>query len=141
MSFYHNIVGDTAVKLLDKSDLSNQYNTSNLTSINICNIHATDECSVDLYLYKEITSSRANEHETNNWDKYNNIKGVSTTIYYIIKDIIIPHRGSLLLERPEIDFDNSQYSLYIKLKTSGEKADVIINSHNINTENVIKYIK
>ena len=74
---YKNITGSTATELV----LDPNYSYDNMT---LCNIHATDEVSVDLYITRTYTStneSRVAIGDDGNW----NALGTTTDSYYIIK--------------------------------------------------------
>ena len=62
--------------------------------ITICNKDSSgDDCTIDLYL--------------ENSD--------STSIFYILHDVVIPGGSTLVLEKPEINYDSSIYALKFKL--------------------------
>lgn len=62
--------------------------------ITICNIDASgDDCTIDLYLESS---------------------GAASTIY-MLHDTIIPGGSTLILEKPELNFDSTVYALKFKL--------------------------
>ena len=50
------------------------------------------------------------------------------TRHYIIKSLSIPNGASLFLENTEIQFDKTNYSLYVKLSASDSAVDIIMRS-------------
>ena len=64
--------------------------------ITMCNKDASgDDCTIELYLENS---------------------GATSTVY-ILHDVIIPGGSTLILERPEINFDSTVYALKFKLTT------------------------
>lgn len=118
---YKNITGNTAQLLLSKDEL--KYN--NIKNMNICNIHASDKVSVDLYLYRTSidTSIQAVHHDFEN-------STTSSNTYYLFKNVELPYRVPLQLESSDLllDYKTTLYDLYIKLNAVDSAVDVIINN-------------
>ena len=134
---YNNISGTTAVELFGKGYLS--YPPARLESIKLCNTHASDDCSVDLYLYNKITSPITNDGSgaiigTNTNPPSRSIQNTDWTIdsdatiykYYIIKNLVIPTGTTVQLDENDLKFENKYYDLYIQLGDAGSTLDVII---------------
>ena len=111
---YKNISGDTATEILPISYVEK------VTAIKIANARSSGNIIVDLYLYK-ITEDVSTELED---------KGIVDTVkkFYIMRNTTINSGSCLLLEDNEITFNNNLYSLYIKLSTASEEADIIIDA-------------
>ena len=100
---HHNISGELTQELLAVGD------GVNVTSISLANIHASAQCSVDLYIEKQLTGK-----------------------FYIIKSLQLPLGSTLILEGNDVNFSNKvgQFGLFIKLTKSASETptvDVIIN--------------
>ena len=134
---YNNISGTTATELLNKGYLS--YPSASLESIKLCNTHASDDCSVDLYLHNKVyshvsmdgTGSIINTNtnppsklvENTDWTVDSDI---TTYKYYIIKNLVIPSGVTVQLDENDLKFENKYYDLYIQLGDSGSTVDVIM---------------
>jgi len=90
------ITGATAVVLSDSTS------NTNVTALNISNIHATASADVDLYLSDTEDS------------------------YYIFKNTNIPAGASIYMEGDELAFARETMSLNIKLDDGASTVDVII---------------
>ena len=109
---YSNISGASIQTLIPLREVKSA--TTNLTtvtfdsnimsSISLCNRHASDAVVVDLYI--------------------SDIGGDDT--YYILKNNSIAFGARLLLEKKEISFSNKILQLKIKLNASDSLLDVII---------------
>ena len=102
----HNITGEITKELLASGD------GINLSSISICNTHATLACTVDLYIEKKLTPGKTYD--------------ASFGRFYILKNTKIPAGVSLL---HDFKLDNSKFGLFIKLTKSASETpavDVII---------------
>ena len=138
---YKNITGDTATNLdvqeIDNSSSSsssssysgsssnsnNKYK-SKLSNIILCNRHAADSVTLDLYLYKtEMTDSRSKVGENGNW---NSLESTESS-YYLLNNVVIPNGSTLLLDSSYLKFDRSMYNLYIKLNASDSAVDILLN--------------
>ena len=116
---HKNLTGSTATVITNTYDDNNDYDIYSMT---LCNIHATDVVSVDLYLSK----LNLNTHfagKNGNWDE---VADTYTTIS-ILKNVEIDSGNTLVLESREIEFDSTQFDLYIKLNNSDSAVDIIIN--------------
>ena len=101
---FHNLRGATTQ---DNELVALNDTKKGITSLQISNIHLTANATIDLYLFKDSTDATA-----------------SQTIY-ILNQIIMPSGTSLLLDKDEVHFDNSVYSLYMNVG-SGDTVDVLI---------------
>ena len=138
---YQNITGSTAEELIG---IISDYG-SNIKSIILANIHASDSVNVDLYLYRsegtgqyidlygesrggvpveEVVNTYQDTINTGPQDW--NVTETTYT-YYIIKGVNIPVNTTLVLEEEELVFDNIHYSMYIKLSASDSAVDIIVN--------------
>lgn len=118
---YKSISGSTATVLLSGQSYSGaQTVVEGLKAIVITNTHATDSCTVDLYLSKTIRDP----HVPGHLGDWNDRVDVETT-HYLIKGIIIPVGVTLLLEGHDITYNHEDFDLvYIKLGASGSTVDV-----------------
>ena len=94
--YYNKITDSTQVNLIPIST-----KTKRLNSMTLCNIHS-GSATVQVYL-------------TN----------AAGTLYYIIKDVVIPVGSTLKLESNELDYDGDIFNLYVKLAGS-TPVDVIV---------------
>jgi len=101
----HNVTGDITKELLAVGD-----NVS-VSSVSICNVHATLTCTVDLYIQKKLTPGKTYD--------------VSYGEFYLLKNVSIPAGVSLT---HDFKFDNSTFGLFTKLgSASGTPAvDIIL---------------
>ena len=102
-SFSYFNVTTTAVTTLSSIETITSTTAQNLKGspncIAICNKDSSgDECTIDLYL----DSSG------------------STSSFYILHDVVIPGGSTLILEKPEINYDSSIYALKFKLTSVAE---------------------
>ena len=111
---YKNIIGDTATELISLNEVDK------VTSIKIANARSSGTVIVDLYVYQMIEDVDEDLEALGIID--------TTKIFYIMRNNTINNGSYLLLENNEITFNNSLYSLYIKLSTASEEADVIIDA-------------
>lgn len=125
-SIYKNITGTTATDLDIYDEKFVMY-----TSMMLCNIHASDSVSVDLYITRTIDGdeppndkddTRTFVGQNGNWDP------LPTTRfdYHILKNMVIPKGATLNLDNNDLFFDNTLYDLYIKLSASDSAVDVIL---------------
>ena len=96
VKYYNKIVNATAVEIIDINT-----KTQNLSSMTIANVHSAD-ATVQVYL-----------------------QNATPTIYYIIKNVVIPVGATLKIEGDELDFDSNIFNLYVKLGGS-TPVDVIV---------------
>jgi len=102
-SFSYFNVTTTAVTTLSSIETITSTTAQNLKGspncIAICNKDSSgDECTIDLYLDSSgLTSS-----------------------FYILHDVVIPGGSTLILEKPEINYDSSIYALKFKLTSVAE---------------------
>tara|TARA_R110000764_G_scaffold237640_1_gene333951 strand:- start:21 stop:389 length:369 start_codon:yes stop_codon:yes gene_type:complete len=118
---YKNITGNTAIDLEVRDIENNKYKLSTMT---LCNTHATDSVSVNLYLNKiEGTDARSSVGDSGDWNPLE----TTNTSYYILNNIVMPNGSTLLLDSSYLKFDRSMYKLYIKLSASDSAVDIILN--------------
>ena len=98
----HNVTGEITRELLASGD------GVDVSSISLCNIHATLDCSVDLYIEKKLTPGKTYD--------------VSYGKFYILKNTTIPVGATLL---HSFGFDNSKFGLYIKLTKSASETPAV----------------
>ena len=96
IKYVNKITSATAVEIIDINT-----KTKKLNSMTLANVHSAD-ATVQVYL-----------------------QNAASTIYYIVKDVVIPVGAMLKLEEDELDFDSGLYNLYVKLGGS-TPVDVII---------------
>tara|TARA_R110001592_G_scaffold207834_1_gene458807 strand:- start:393 stop:722 length:330 start_codon:yes stop_codon:yes gene_type:complete len=104
----HNVTGEITRELLAPNE------GVDFSSISLCNVHATAECSVDLYMEKKLPKGKTFD--------------LSYGKFYVLKNIVIPAGSSLL---HNFSFNNSKFGLYIKLTKSASETpavDVIIST-------------
>jgi len=151
---YKNITGSTATEII--LDPTYVYN-----SMLLCNIHASDRVSIDLYITKKVdtetttivaheiegvkqymtvpnteinSKSKANEDGRKLNNSYDAVE-TTTYTYYILKSLVLPYSGVLVLDKEELTYDTS-YRLYIKLNASDSAVDLKISQgelRNLNT--------
>jgi len=128
-----------------RNELRKNNYISRIKNVSICNTHATNDAYVDIY-YSEYEFILA---DPNNYtDEYGedsvvyrhihptNKYSVTTTEYYLAKELKIAHGDTFILEEEDfVSFDSNMYSLCVKLKASDASADVIINKINNNLNN------
>jgi len=118
---YKNITGNTAIDLEVRDIENSKYKLSTMT---LCNTHATDSVSVNLYLNKiEGTDARSSVGDSGDWNPLE----TTNTSYYILNNIVMPNGSTLLLDSSYLKFDRSMYKLYIKLSASDSAVDIILN--------------
>ena len=139
MLMYKKISSNTAKEIIPVfdliSDIKNVKNSkkkkfTKIKNISICNTHTTNDVYLDLY-YSYYEYEYADQ---NNWDGkvYDHIHPtnkytVTTTDYYLAKELLIEHGNTLILDAEDfIDFDNREYSLSAKLKAADGSVDIII---------------
>ncbi len=94
--YYTKITSATAVEIIDIDTKKGR-----LTSMTLANVH-TGDATVQVYLLN-----------------------AAGTLYYIIKDVVIPTGMTLKLEKDELDYDGDVFNLYVKLDGS-TPVDVIV---------------
>ena len=117
---YKNITGSTATDIDINSIDNNNYKFSNMI---LCNVHATDSVTINLYLYRtEMTDSRSKKGEGGDWNDLE----FTTYSYYILNNVNIPNGATLVLDKEDLKFDRSIYQLYIKLSDADSEVDIIL---------------
>ena len=81
----------------------------NNRSLSMCNSHATDAVTVDLYIKDCALASTC-----------------ASTTFYILNNVIIPNGVTLKLTGDEFTYDKTTYNLFILLSASDSVVDVII---------------
>ena len=118
---YKNITGNAAIDLEVRDIENSKYKLAPMT---LCNTHATDSVSVNLYLNKiEGTDARSSVGDSGDWNPLE----TTNTSYYILNNIVMPNGSTLLLDSSYLKFDRSMYKLYIKLSASDSAVDIILN--------------
>mgnify|MGYP003153443427 CR=1 FL=1 len=108
---YSDITGDAIQTLIAKNivlnDTTGQYdrifNSSLISSISICNNHAADFVSVDLYVYDATLGT-----------------------FWILNGAVIPSGVTLSLDSKDAAFDNDSYEMRIRLNAVSSTVSVII---------------
>ena len=96
VKYYNKITSATAVEIVDINT-----KTQRLSSMTLANVHSAD-VTAQVYL-----------------------QNATPTIYYIIKDVVIPVGATLKIEADELDFDSNVFNLYVKVGGSTD-LDVIV---------------
>lgn len=101
----HNVTGSITKELLAAGA------NASLSSVSICNVHATLTCTVDLYIQKKLKPGKTYD--------------VSYGEFYLLKNLSIPAGVSLT---HDFTFDNSIFGLFVKLGSASgtPAADIII---------------
>ena len=118
---YFNITGNTAEVLFEYNDFND--NEQWIEEMSMCNIHATDVVTVDLYYYVELTDKATGYQES--WGR-DEVLGTTEYLYYLLKAVSIPIGVTLLLTREDFILENSKYKLKIKLNAADSAVDVVI---------------
>ena len=108
---YTSITGNTAQTLIAKQTVLNDttgkydriFKSSLISYMSICNNHATDSVSVDLYTYDSVLGD-----------------------FSILNSAVIPSGVTLSLDAKDVAFNNESYEMRIKLSASDSDVDVII---------------
>tara|TARA_R110001583_G_scaffold162190_2_gene314353 strand:+ start:2003 stop:2344 length:342 start_codon:yes stop_codon:yes gene_type:complete len=108
---YSNITGSSAQVLVAKRKVRNAstgaidvtFSSQDIKTISLCNIHATDDVIVALYIYDSTLGT-----------------------YYILKNVTIPNGSTLVLDSKDFSYWNGDYELKIKLNAAGSAVDVMI---------------
>lgn len=143
---YKNITGNVATSLNSRTRKDEKY-----TRISICNKHATDAVTVDLYIWRQDKKNWAilgltpdTPSNPSTWtnldypDPYDEDEmtgqfangsfthpGYDESTYYIIKGIVIPKGVSIGLDEYSLVFNSSKYGMYIKLNEADGTVDVM----------------
>mgnify|MGYP003133501720 CR=1 FL=1 len=97
---FHNISGELTQELLAAGD------NINVSKISLTNIHATNPCTVDLYIEKKLTGK-----------------------FYLLKEVELPIGNSLVYNNMKFNNKSDEFGLYIKLNKSATETpsvDVIL---------------
>ncbi len=117
---YLNTSNNSALIVVDRKSvantttgkLDNEINAANINNIVLCNKHATDSVTIDLWIRKYTDDGSGGEDETN---------------FYILNNVLVPNGATLVLNKSDgISFDNNDRKLYIQLSASDSAVDVII---------------
>ena len=102
---FHNITGATAAAAELTRELLAPGDNIKMSSISLCNLHASADVSVDLYIEKKLTGK-----------------------FYVMKGVNIPV-GTTLIHNFSINNSANEFGLYVKLTKSGSETpsvDIII---------------
>tara|TARA_R100001015_G_C4617200_1_gene173429 strand:+ start:1079 stop:1447 length:369 start_codon:yes stop_codon:yes gene_type:complete len=118
---YSNVTNNSAVVLVERvyvlntttGRYENNFSAQNISNVVLCNKHATDSVTIDLWIRKYTDDGAGGEDETN---------------FYILNNVLVPNGATLVLNKSDgISFDNKDRKLYIQLSASDSAVDVIIN--------------
>ena len=108
--------GNTAINLfLPHTIKRDQYQA--IKSLKMCNSHATDSVTVDLYLIDTNVNYVGTDYEG----------GAADAVeinYYILKSVIIPLGTTLVLDEEDVDYDSDKYILTINLSAADSIVDL-----------------
>tara|TARA_R100001510_G_scaffold17871_1_gene15244 strand:- start:823 stop:1287 length:465 start_codon:yes stop_codon:yes gene_type:complete len=110
---------------------SRSYQPRRLKSMSICNIHATDVASVNLYASNTIYN-QSNDPSIGQRDENNTLDVIedTTTLYYLLKGVKIPANVTMVIDlENELCFSTHLSDLYIQLGASDSAVDVIIKQY------------
>tara|TARA_R100000278_G_scaffold99843_1_gene76589 strand:+ start:45 stop:356 length:312 start_codon:yes stop_codon:yes gene_type:complete len=102
MALYYNVVGSTSVT----TQLASPNSEIDVNVISICNIHASNNASITVFIQDDPTS------------------GVTNT-YKIINNVVLPAKTTLVLDDGDLFTYDNKYGLYITVGSS-DTVDVII---------------
>lgn len=103
MAIYYNVTGSTGIT----KELISPNKSYNAGSLNISNIHASDDATISLFIQDSPASG-------------------STSTYYFIKSVVLPAKTSLLFNEEKYFNYGDNFGLYITVGSS-DTVDVIIN--------------
>ena len=83
-------------------ELISEQASSSASKINLCNVHATDSCSVDLYV-EQILNGK----------------------FYIVKGLVLPIGISISFDLP-VSFRKDKFGLFVKLSAADSAVDIIV---------------
>lgn len=105
MAIYYNVLGKSATGgTSNTTELIAPYSGTAVTNINICNIHASADATVTLFIQNDPQSG-------------------TTNTYNFVKSVSIPFNAPLLISIPKF---KDEYGLYITVGAS-DTVDVILN--------------
>ena len=117
---YLNVSNNSEVAIIDRKSVLNTttggfdvtFGAHKVANIILCNKHATDSVTIDLWIRKYTDDGVGGEDENN---------------FYILNNVKIPNGATLVLGRENgINFNNTDRRLYIQLGASSSAVDVII---------------
>ena len=103
MALYYNIAGSSSVT----TELISPNINRRVSSLTVCNTHASNSASITLFIQNNPTSG-------------------TTNTYNIVKAVVLPAKTTLLFDNEDLFNYNSQYGLYITVGSS-DTVDVVIN--------------
>ena len=103
MAIYYYVTGSTGIT----KELISPNKSYNAGSLNISNIHASDDATISLFIQDSPASG-------------------STSTYYFIKSVVLPAKTSLLFNEEKYFNYGDNFGLYITVGSS-DTVDVIIN--------------
>ena len=98
MAQHFNITGALTQELLAAGD------NVKVSKISLTNVHATDSCTINLYIEKQLTG-----------------------IFYLLKKMELPIGATLIYDGVRFNNKSGKFGLYIKLSAADSAVDVIIN--------------
>ena len=110
--------GNTATELIE----ININKDLDIYSMTICNTHASDVVSIDLYLQKLDDGS-----EYPGKDRDWNERTDTYITVSLLKNVEIDAGNTLILEPSEVEYSGKEFALYAQLNNSDSETDIIIN--------------
>ena len=110
--------GNTATELIE----ININKDLDIYSMTICNTHASDVVSIDLYLQKLDDGS-----EYPGKDRDWNARTDTYITVSLLKNVEIDAGNTLILEPSEVEYSGKEFALYAQLNNSDSETDIIIN--------------
>jgi len=98
MAQHSNITGTLTQELLAAGD------NVKVSKISLTNVHATDSCTINLYIEKQLTGT-----------------------FYLLKKMELPIGATLIYDGVRFNNKSGEFGLYIKLSAADSAVDVIIN--------------
>jgi len=96
MALHHNITGETAQELIAPNS------KINVSSVSLTNVHGTNTCTVDLFIYS------------------------CNGTYYFLKDVNLPIGSTLIHDSLSFENDGeNSFGLYIKLTKSASETPAV----------------
>ena len=102
---YHNVTGATSAAAELTRELLAAGDSVKMSSISLCNLHASTDCKVDLYIEKKLTGK-----------------------FYIMKGIVMPV-GTTLIHNFTFNNSTDEFGLYVKLTKGASEVpsvDIVI---------------
>ena len=125
LNLYYNLADKTtAQKIINRGDLQGGV----VDGLIIANLNASSSVTVSVYLERILSYESVPNDDTSTRKLTRNFNTDTETTYtfYIIKNVSIPPGVSLKLDKEEMNFDSSYYSLYV---IKSESTDVDVSVH------------